>query len=121
MRYFSTFSGIGGFEFAIQKVFPNAECVGFSEYDKFPMKMYRHNFPSHKSYGDITKIDFDSLPFFDILVGGSPCQSHSRIGNGLGFADPRGQLFFDYIRLLKTKKPKAFVFENVDNLARGKK
>lgn len=95
--------------------------MGYSEFNDFPVEMYRHSFPKHKNYGDITKIDFESLPDLDLICGGSPCQSHSRIGNGLGFDDPRGQLFFDYIRLIEVKRPKAFVFENVDSLAKGKK
>jgi len=121
MKYFSTFSGIGGFELGIQRIFPRAECVGYSEYDTYPTKIYAHHFPTHKNYGDITKIEPSTLPDFDLLVWGSPCQSHSVVGTRKGFDDPRGQLFFDYVRLLSEKKPKAFVFENVKGLVTGKK
>lgn len=77
IKYFSAFSGIGGFELAIQSVFPNAECVGFSEIDKYAIQIYQKHFSDHKNFGDITKIDIDNLPDFDLLVGGSPCQDLS--------------------------------------------
>lgn len=80
------------------------------------MAIYLKSFPNHKPLGDITAIDANGLPDFQLLCGGSPCQSHSALGDNKGFEDPRGQLFFDYIRLLKMKKPKAFVFENVNGL-----
>lgn len=102
------------------RVFPSAECVGYSEINRFPVMMYQRSFPSHKNYGDISKIDAESLPCFDMLVGGFPCQPHSRIGNKKGFNDPRGKLFFDVIRIAEVKKPKFIVLENVEGLATGK-
>ena len=116
MKYLSTFSGIGGFELGIQNILPDAKCVGFSEIDKFAPKVYKHHFPNHKEYGDIKKIATDTLPDFDCLVGGFPCQSFSIAGKRGGFKDTRGTLFFELARILRDKKPRCFVFENVKGL-----
>ena len=77
MKYLSLFSGIGGFELGINDVFPNAQCVGYSEIDKYAIKVYQSHFPEHKNYGDIKDIDINSLPDFDMLVGGFPCHDLS--------------------------------------------
>lgn len=149
MRYFSTFSGIGGFELGIIQAYENNSgrssregndgedifgqrdctngpsqrnrgqslvCVGFSEIDKYATQVYQKQFPTHKNYGDITKIAADSLPDFDLLVGGFPCQSFSIAGKRRGFEDTRGTLFFDLARILRAKRPRLFVFENVKGL-----
>lgn len=113
MKYFSTFSGIGGMELGIGQ---GHECVGFSEIDKYAIQIYQHQFPNHKNYGDITKIDADALPDFDLLVGGFPCQAFSIAGKRQGFDDTRGTLFFDLARILKAKRPRLFLFENVKGL-----
>ena len=78
MKYFSACSGIGGFELGIQRVFPEAECVGFSEIDKYAIQVYSKHFPTHKNYGDITQVT--DLPDFDLFVGGFPCQPFSVAG-----------------------------------------
>ena len=67
-------------------------------------------------YEDITKIDYRSMPDFDLLVGGPCCQSFSVAGRRLAFEDDRGNLFFDYIRILEVRRPKYFIAENVPNL-----
>lgn len=113
IRYLSTFSGIGGFELGIGN---RGICVGFSENDKHATKVYQHHFPEHKAYGDITKIDAGALPDFDLLVGGFPCQAFSIAGRRRGFEDTRGTLFFDLARILFTKRPRLFLFENVKGL-----
>ncbi len=113
MKYFSTFSGIGGFELGIG---PNHECVGYSEIDKYAVQIYQKHFSEHKPYGDITKINADALPDFDLLVGGFPCQAFSIAGKRGGFDDTRGTLFFDLARILRAKRPRLFVFENVKGL-----
>lgn len=113
MRYFSTFSGIGGFELGIGQ---NHECVGYSEINKYAVKVYEKHFQNHKNYGDITKIDADTLPDFDLLFGGFPCQAFSMAGKRRGFEDTRGTLFFDLARILRAKKPRLFMFENVKGL-----
>ena len=116
MKYFSTFSGIGGFELGIMA--SNAyqpECVGYSEIDKYAIQIYEKHF-RHKNYGDITTIKAEELPDFDLLVGGFPCPSWSIAGKRKGFEDLRGQLVFDIIRILRGKKPKMFLLENVKGI-----
>ena len=91
-------------------------CVFSSEFDEDACKTYEANFGEHPS-GDITKIDAKDIPDFDILLGGFPCQAFSIIGKKEGFANETcGTLFFDIERILKEKKPAAFMLENVRNL-----
>lgn len=91
-------------------------CVGYSEIDKYAIKVYDNQFEGHKNYGDITKINAEDLPDFDCLVGGFPCQAFSIAGKRGGFDDTRGTLFFDLARILRAKQPRLFVFENVKGL-----
>ena len=91
-------------------------CVGYSEIDKYAIEIYQRQFPEHKNYGDITKIKPNKLPDFDLLVGGFPCQAFSIAGKRKGFKDTRGTLFFDIARILKSKKPRLFLLENVKGL-----
>jgi DNA (cytosine-5)-methyltransferase 1 len=116
MKYFDTFTGIGGFTLGIETVIPSAECVGYSEINKYAAQIYQSHYPNHKNYGDITKINADELPDFDLLVGGFPCQAFSIAGKRKGFEDTRGTLFFDLARILKAKRPRYFIFENVKGL-----
>lgn len=113
MKYFSTFSGIGGFELGIGI---KHECVGYSEIDKYAIQTYQKHFPNHKNYGDIKKIVAKDLPDFDLLVGGFPCQTFSIAGKRAGFEDTRGTMFFELARILRAKQPRLFVFENVKGL-----
>jgi DNA (cytosine-5)-methyltransferase 1 len=91
-------------------------CIGFSEIDKYAIQIYQSHFPNHKNYGDITTINTDELPDFDLLVGGFPCQSFSIAGKRRGFEDTRGTMFFELARILRAKQPRLFVFENVKGL-----
>ena len=91
-------------------------CVGYSEIDKYAIEIYQKQFPEHKNYGDITKIKPNKLPDFDLLVGGFPCQAFSIAGKRKGFKDTRGTLFFDIARILKNKKPRLLLLENVKGL-----
>ena len=116
MKYFSTFSGVGGFELGIEKACPEAVCVGYSEIDKYADAIYKYHFKEVKNYGDITKINGHELPDFDLLVGGFPCQAFSIAGKRRGFEDTRGTLFFDLARILQAKRPRLFIFENVKGL-----
>lgn len=113
MKYFSMFSGIGGFEYILNK---KGECIGFSEIDKYASSIYKRHFPDHKNYGDATRIDPGDIPDFDLLVGGFPCQAFSVAGKRQGFMDTRGTLFFDIARILKHKRPRHIVLENVPGL-----
>jgi DNA (cytosine-5)-methyltransferase 1 len=119
IRYFSMFSGIGGFELGIEraaaKLGLTAECVGYSEIDKHAIKTYEEHF-NHDNYGDATGINAADLPNFDLLVGGFPCQAFSIAGKRRGFEEARGTLFFDIARILKAKQPQNFILENVKGL-----
>ncbi len=114
MNYFSAFSGIGGFEKAIQDVCPDWRCVGYSEIDRSALKIYQKHFPNHKNYGDIRNIR--TLPDFDLLASGFPFQAFSVAGKRRGFQDTRGTLFFDLMRIAQQKKPRFLLFENVKGL-----
>lgn len=110
------FSGIGGFELGIEQVVDGAECVGFSEIDKYAIQVYLNHYPKHFNYGDATKIDETRLPDFDLLCGGFPCQSFSVAGKRKGFEDTRGTLFFDIARIAAHKRPRYLLLENVKGL-----
>ena len=116
MKYLSLFSGIGGFEKAIQNVLPDAECIGFSEINKYASAIYRYHYPEHKELGNVRDIIPEQLPDFDLLVGGFPCQTFSIAGKRAGFDDTRGTLFFEIARILRDKRPANFVLENVEGL-----
>ena len=90
--------------------------VGYSEIDKYATRVYERHFEGVPNYGDITKINAEALPDFDCLVGGFPCQAFSIAGKRKGFDDTRGTLFFDLARILRAKRPRLFVFENVKGL-----
>jgi len=91
-------------------------CIGYSEIDKYAIKVYEKQFGGVPAYGDITKINAKELPDFDCLVGGFPCQAFSIAGKRRGFDDTRGTLFFDLARILAEKQPMYGVFENVKGL-----
>ena len=149
MKYFSMFSGVGGFEKGIEQAYGISNkqsteikqdgqgrnrdsdevghdvlstsrtaplCIGYSEIDKYAIKVYERNFNGHKNYGDATAINTAELPDFDLLVGGFPCQAFSIAGKRAGFEDTRGTLIFDIVRILRDKRPRHFVLENVKGL-----
>lgn len=144
MRYFSMFTGVGGFEIGIEKAFKECSrgtsglqsrgissssegdaresdkdkpiCIGFSEIDKYSCQVLKYGFPGVKNYGDATKINPVGLPDFDMLCGGFPCQAFSIAGKRLGFEDTRGTLFFEIARIAKSKQPKFIFLENVKGL-----
>lgn len=116
IKIFELFAGYGGASFGLKKAGIDFECVGFSEIDKHAIKIYKQNHGDIKNFGDITKINPKELPDFDLLTGGFPCQSFSVAGKGLGTCDKRGVLFFDIIRILKEKRPKYILLENVKGL-----
>jgi DNA (cytosine-5)-methyltransferase 1 len=115
LTFIDLFAGIGGFKIAFSNA--NAQCVMACEIDKFCQDVYRENYnPNYPIHSDITKLDTKDIANFDILCGGFPCQAFSLAGKKRGFDDTRGTLFFDVARILKDKKPKAFLLENVKNL-----
>lgn len=119
VRYFSMFSGIGGFELGIEQAAKElgitSECVGYSEIEPTAIKIYERHF-NHDNYGDATKLSPIALPEFDLLVGGFPCQAFSIGGKRMGFEDTRGTLFFDIARVLAVRLPRFFILENVKGL-----
>lgn len=111
----SLFAGIGGIDLAFKQ--SGFEVVWANEFDKDACKTYRHNFPDTLlSECDIRKVNVKDIPNFDILVAGFPCQSFSICGNKKGFADERGNLFFEIMRFADEKKPEVIFLENVANL-----
>lgn len=112
--FIDLFAGIGGIRLGFQSV--GGRCVFSSEWDKNAAKTYEANF-GEMPFGDITKIAPESLPDFDILLAGFPCQPFSIIGAKQGFDhETQGTLFFNIEKIIKTKRPKAFMLENVRNL-----
>ena len=110
MRYFSSFTGAGGFDLAVSN---DWECVGFSEIDKYANMVLKYRFPNVKNYGDVNAIKWEEIPDFDILFGGTPCQDLSLAGKRKGLTGERSGLFFKFVEALKAKKPKYFIWENV--------
>jgi DNA (cytosine-5)-methyltransferase 1 len=143
MKYFELFAGVGGFRLAIENYYanktnkwtvptlssernmPNGDsrlggeseqrsiCVGYSEIDKYAISVYDYQFPNTTNYGDITKIQWNTVPDFDLVVGGSPCQDLSVAGKQKGLSGARSGLFFEFVRCLKEKQPTNFIWENV--------
>lgn len=113
LKFIDLFCGLGGFRVAFEK--NGCECVFSSDIDKYARETYRDNFGEYPT-GDITVIDEKDIPDHDILCAGFPCQPFSIGGKRLGFEDTRGTLFFDVLRILKEKRPRAFFLENVAGL-----
>lgn len=116
------FAGIGGMRLAFESV--GGHCVYSNEWNKYSQQTYFANFGEQPD-GDITKVDGNNIPNHDVLVAGFPCQPFSiagvskknSMGRATGFQDKtQGTLFFDVCRILKVKRPKAFMLENVKNL-----
>ncbi len=113
-RFIDLFAGIGGIRLGFEHV--GGKCVFSSEFDEDACITYNANFGEYPS-GDITKIDAKDIPDFEILLGGFPCQAFSIIGKQEGFSNETcGTLFFDIERILREKRPPAFMLENVRNL-----
>ena len=113
MRFIDLFSGIGGFRMALEKL--NHKCVFSADNDKYACDTYYKNFKEYP-FVDIKKLSAKKIPDHDILCAGFPCQPFSIAGERRGFNDTRGTLFFDIVRILKEKKPKIFILENVKGL-----
>ena len=120
--FIDLFAGIGGMRIAYENA--GGHCVYSNEWNKYSQQTYFANFGEQPD-GDITKVDARTIPDHDILVAGFPCQPFSiagvskkqSLGRATGFEDKtQGTLFFDICRILKEKRPKAFMLENVKNL-----
>lgn len=119
VKIVSLFTGTGGLDLGFEKA--GFSVIWANEYDKKIWATFEHNFP-HATLDkrSITEVKVDEIPDCDGIVGGPPCQSWSEAGAGRGITDSRGQLFNDYIRILKAKKPKFFLAENVSGLLHPK-
>ena len=120
--FIDLFAGIGGMRIAFERA--GGHCVYSNEWNKYSQQTYFANF-GEQPEGDITQVPASSIPDHDILVAGFPCQPFSiagvskkkSLGRATGFEDKtQGTLFFDVCRILKEKRPKAFMLENVKNL-----
>lgn len=112
MNVLSLFDGMSCGQLALKKAGIEYKNYFASEIDKHAIQVAKHNFPNTKHIGDVREIDASTLPSIDLLIGGSPCQSISTLGDGSGL-DGKSGLFFEYLRLLKELKPKYFLLENV--------
>ena len=113
-RFVDLFAGIGGMRIAFESA--GGRCVFSSEWDKYAQRTYKCNF-GEQPKGDITKIEAEEIPDFDMLLAGFPCQPFSSIGRRQGFEHPtQGTLFHDIVRIIAAKKPRAFLLENVEGL-----
>lgn len=116
ISFIDLFAGVGGIRLGFQGDSDDTSCVYSSEWDKYAQKTYQANFGDSPD-GDITKVDAASIPNFDVLLAGFPCQPFSSIGKREGFANKtQGTLFFDVLRILKYHMPKSFLLENVPGL-----
>lgn len=126
LKCIDLFAGVGGirlgFEQACRILGLKTECVFTSEIDEWACKTYKKNFPNdnHNPLCDITKVNEKQIPDFDILLAGFPYQAFSIAGKRGGFNDTRGTLSFDVARIIKEKRPRAFLLENVKGLINHK-
>ena len=113
LRFIDLFAGIGGIRIPFDEL--GYECVFSSEWDAKACETYRANF-GETPYGDITKVEENAIPPFDVCLAGFPCQAFSIMGKRQGFADTRGTMFFEIERILRYHKPRAILLENVKQL-----
>ncbi len=119
MKLVSLFAGAGGLDLGFKKAGFNV--IWANEYDKSIWNTFEYNFPHTKlDKRSIIEVNSSEIPEADGIIGGPPCQSWSEAGAGRGINDKRGQLFYDYIRLLKDKQPNFFLAENVSGILHPK-
>lgn len=122
IKFIDLFAGIGGIrlglELAAHEMGYETQCVFTSEIKPHAITILKQNHPTEEIFGDITKVDAtkDIKEDFDIVCAGFPCQAFSAAGNRDGFADTRGTLFFDVERIVRARKPKGVILENVEGL-----
>lgn len=117
IKFVDMFSGIGGFREGLTRA-GGFTCVGHCEIDKYANRSYNALFDTKGEWfvEDARKADPETMPDFELLCGGFPCQTFSIAGSRKGFGDPRGTLFFELARLAETRKPPYLLFENVVGL-----
>lgn len=115
LKYIDLFAGTGAFSLCLQK--NNIKCVFSNDMEKASETIYKLNYPEHNFVlGDINKIDINTIPDFNILCGGFPCQPFSIAGQQKGFEDERSNVFDTIIEIIQHKKPEIVILENVKNL-----
>lgn len=120
MKFIDFCAGIGGGRLGLENL--GMQCVGFSEIDKNAETTYRHFFGnSETNYGDLMKMSPSDLPDFDLMIAGFPCQAFSIVGQRRGLIDERGQIIFGLLKIMRAKKIKYFVLENVKGLLNHKR
>jgi DNA (cytosine-5)-methyltransferase 1 len=119
LKYIDLFCGIGGFHQALTNIIPDSSCVLASDIDENAKKTYETNHKL-KPVGDIKKLDIHTIPAFNLICGGFPCQAFSiaQWKDKKAFDDPRGTLFFEIIKVVDVHKPKCILLENVANLTK---
>jgi DNA (cytosine-5)-methyltransferase 1 len=110
------FSGIGGIELGFKKA--GAEIIFSNDIDEKASLTFNLNHDNSLIVEDLNEIQASRFPKFDILTGGFPCQAFSVAGYRKGFKDPRGNIFWEIIRILDSKKPSIIFLENVKNLVK---
>ena len=113
----SLFDGMSCGQIALDKLGIEVDNYYASEIDKYAIQVTKKNYPETVHLGDcqfVTHHQFEAVGGIDLLIGGSPCQGFSFAGKQLNFKDPRSELFFEYVRLLRECKPKYFLLENVN-------
>ena len=114
MNVLSLFDGMSCGQLALKRSGIKVDKYYASEIDKYAISIAKKNFPNTIHLGDVTKIDISKLDRIDMIIGGSPCQSFSNASmTKLNFEDPRGKLFFEFVKLVQELKPKYFLLENV--------
>lgn len=114
LRFFDFCSGIGGGRLGLEML--GMDCVGHSEIDPIPDKTYELFFNDKDNLGDLTKLDINKLPDFDLMLAGFPCQTFSIVGKRAGFDDDRGQIIYHLVDILLWKNIPFFILENVKGL-----
>ena len=112
-KFADLFCGLGGFRIALEAL--GGKCVFSSDNNRHIQDTYETNF-NERPFGDIRNVDVDSVPQFDVLTAGFPCQPFSISGHKKGFNDTRGTLFFDICRLIESHNPRIVILENVKHL-----
>ena len=112
MNVLSLFDGMSCGQIALDRLNIKVDNYFASEIDKYAIQVTQDNYPKTKQIGSVLDVKGINLPKIDLLYGGSPCQSFSRVGDGSGF-DGKSKLFWEFVRVLKETKPKYFLLENV--------
>lgn len=115
LKFVDFCAGIGAGRLGLEK--NGLSCIGFSEIDKQAETTYRKFFGDDEiNYGDLTKLDPEQLPDFEVMIAGFPCQTFSVMGQRKGMGDERGQIVFSLIKIMTAKNLKYFILENVKGL-----